>query len=109
MAELSLQQMQILERLVSRGFAVVAFPLYANAVGIRKGGCAALVEPLSGGGFRAYGEPCFLLEGNLSVRVNEKGKAWFVWKKLRLEATAERLAELEKFVAELNLLLETHA
>jgi hypothetical protein len=87
----------------------VAFPLYANAVGIRRGACAALVEPLAGGGFRVYGEPCFLLEGNLSVRVNEKGKAWFVWKKLRLEATAERLAELEQFVAELRMLLDSHA
>jgi hypothetical protein len=94
MAELSLAQMHILERLVSRGFAVVAFPLYATAVGLRRGACAALVEPLAGGGFRVYGEPCFLLDGNLSVRVNEKGKSWFVWKKLRLEATAERLAEL---------------
>jgi hypothetical protein len=109
MAELSLSQMHVLERLVSRGFAVVAFPLYANAVGIRRGACAALVEPLAGGGFRVYGEPCFLLEGNLSVRVNEKGKAWFVWKKLRLEATAERLAELEQFVAELRMLLDSHA
>lgn len=108
MAELSLQQMQILQRLVSRGFAVVAFPLYANAVGIRKGACAALVEPLAGGGFRIYGEPCLLLDGNLSVRVNEKGRAWFVWKKMRLEATAERLTELEEFVAELKLLLEPH-
>ena len=109
MAELSLSQMHVLERVVSCGFAVVAFPLYANAVGIRKGGCAALVEPLAGGGFRVYGEPCLLLDGNLSVRVNEKGKAWFVWKKRRLEASPERLAELEKFVAELNLLLERHA
>jgi len=108
MAELSLAQMHILERLVSRGFAVVAFPLYATAVGLRRRACATLVEPLAGGGFRVYGEPCFLLDGNLSVRVNEKGKSWFVWKKLRLEATAERLAELEQFVAELRTLLDSH-
>jgi hypothetical protein len=105
MAELSLAQMRILERLVSCGFAVVAFPLYANAVGIRKGGCAALLEPVASGGFHIYGEPCFLLDGNLSVRVNERGKTWFVWKKLRLEATPERLAELTTFVAELGTLL----
>lgn len=109
MNELSSQQVGILQRLVSRGFAAAAFPLYANSVGMRKGSCAALLEPLAGGGFRVYGEPCFLLEGNLSVRVNEKGKAWFVWKKLRLEATAERLAELDKFVAELKMLLEGQA
>ena len=88
---------------------LVAFPLYANAVGVRKGNCAALLDPIANGGFRVFGEPCVLLEGNLTVRITEKGKTWFVWKKQRLEATAERLMELENFVAELKLqLLEPH-
>jgi hypothetical protein len=52
------------------------------------------------------GEPCVLLEGNLTVRITEKGKTWFVWKKQRLEATLELVLELENFVAELKLLLE---
>ena len=104
--ELSPQQIGVLERLIARGFAGVAFPLYANAVGVRKGSCAALLDPVANGGFRVFGEPCFLLEGNLTVRVTEKGKTYFVWKKQRLEATPERLAELEKFVAELKMLLE---
>lgn len=106
MNELSASQISILERIASRGFNIVAFPLYANAVGVRKGNCAALLDPISNGGLRLYGEPCFLLEGNLSVRVTEKGKTWFVWKKQRIEATAERISELEAFVGELKLLLE---
>jgi hypothetical protein len=106
--EFSPQQMAILERLVSRGFNMVAFPLYANAVGVRKGSCAALLDPVKNGGFDVFGQPCVLLDGNLTVRVTEKEKSWFVWKKQRLEATAERLAELESFVAELKLLLEPH-
>jgi len=93
---------------VSKGFVPVAFPLYANAVGIRKGSCAALLDPVANGGFQVFGEPCFLLEGNLTVRITEKGKSWFVWKKQRLEATAQRLSELEQFVVELKLLLEPH-
>ena len=108
MNELTPQQIAILERLISAGFSIVAFPLYANAVGVRKGDHTALLDPLSGGGFRLFGEPCVLLGGNLSVRITEKGKSWFVWKKQRLEATAERLAELDRFVAELKLLLEPH-
>jgi hypothetical protein len=108
MNEFSPRQMAILERLVSKEFNLVAFPLYANAVGVRKGSCAALLDPIPGGGFRLYGEPCILLEGNLTVRITEKGKAWFVWKKQRLEATAERVSELEAFVEELKLLLEPH-
>lgn len=109
MNEFSPQQIGILERLVSQGFVPVAFPLYANAVGLRKGNCAALLEPVPNGGFRIFGEPCVLLEGNLGVRVTEKGKSWFVWKKLRVEATAERVKELNNFVAELNLHLESRA
>ena len=108
MNELSPQQIGILERLVAKEFILVAFPLYANAVGVRKESCAALLDPIANGGFRVFGEPCVLLEGNLTVRITEKGKSWFVWKKQRLAATAERVVELERFVAELNLLLEPH-
>jgi hypothetical protein len=108
MNELSPVQVSILERFISAGFSIVAFPLYANAVGIRKGSCAALLDPVPSGGFRLFGEPCFLLDSNLTVRVTEKGKSWFVWKKQRLEATPERLSQLDSFVAELKMLLEPH-
>ena len=108
MNELSPQQIAILERIITHGFHVVAFPLYANAVGIRSGNCAALLDPIAGGGFRVYGEPCMLLDGNLTVRVTHKGRSWFVWKKQKLEATPERLSELDRFVAELKLLLDPH-
>ena len=106
MNEFSSQQIGILERLVAKEFILVAFPLYANAVGVRKGSCAALLDPITNGGFCVFGEPCVLLEGNLTVRIRERGKTWFVWKKQRLEATPERLSELESFVAELKFLLE---
>jgi hypothetical protein len=106
MIDLTPSHFKILERLVDRDFSVVAFPLYANAVGIRKGNCAALVEPLAGGGFQLYGEPCFLLDGNLTARVTQNGRSWFVWKKQRVEATAERLAELSAFISELKSQLE---
>ena len=108
MNEFSPQQVATLQRLVSKGFVLVAFPLYANAVGVRKGSCATLLDPVANDGFRVFGEPCFLLEGNLTVRITEKGKSWFVWKKQRLEATPERISELENFVDELKLLLEPH-
>jgi hypothetical protein len=106
MNEFSAQQIGILQRLVAQGFTLVAFPLYANAVGVRKGSCAALLDPIANGGFSVFGEPCMLLDDNLTVRITEKGKTWFVWKKQRLEATAERVTELESFVADLELLLE---
>ena len=106
MAELTRQQFSVLHRLVGQGFTPVAFPLYANAVGIRKGECAALLEPVPGHGFRLFGEPSILLEGNLTVRITQVGGSWFVWKKQRIEATPERVADLRHFVAELTALLE---
>jgi hypothetical protein len=109
MNELTPRQVAILERLVSDGFSIVAFPLYANAVGVRKGSCAALLDPVVGRGFRLFGEPCVLLDGNLTVRVTDKGKSWFVWKKQRVEATPDRIAELDRFVSEVKLLLEPRA
>jgi hypothetical protein len=108
MNEFSALQIGILERLIAKEFVLVAFPLYANAAGVRRGSCAALLDPIANGGFCVYGEPCILLEGNLTVRITEKGKTWFVWKKQRLEATAERVSELDTFVAELKVLLEPH-
>jgi len=108
MNEFTAQQIGILQHLVAKEFILVAFPLYANAVGVRKGSCAALLDPIANGGFRVFGEPCVLLEGNLTVRITEKGKTWFVWKKQRLEATEERMSELGSFVAELKSLLEPH-
>ncbi len=40
--ELSPRHIATLERLIAAGFSVVAFPLYGNAVGIRKGSHAVL-------------------------------------------------------------------
>jgi hypothetical protein len=109
MSELTPQQIAVLDRLVANGFASAAFPLYGNAIGIRKGNCAALLEPVPSGGFRLFGEPCVLLDGNLTVRVTRESQSWFVWKKQRLAATPERIAELDRFASELKLQLEPHA
>ena len=99
--DLSAQQIKTLERLQSAGFQIVAFPLYANYVGVRKGNCAALLAPAHSGGFSMYSQPTLLISGNFTVRVRQGGRDFFVWKKERLEATAARLAELDSFGREL--------
>ncbi len=106
MLELTPPQIALLERLVARGFEPVAFPLYASAVGVRKGNCAALLQPVPAGGFQLFGAACYLVEGNLTVRIQRGGKRWFVWKKKQVEATPARLAELDEFTAELTSLLQ---
>ncbi len=104
--ELTAQQAGILDRLKSRGFEIVAFPLYGEYVGVRKGNCGALLAPEGKDGFKLYGEPSYLLAGGLTARIIQSDGHWFVRKKEKLEATPQRTAELEAFAAELaNALL----
>lgn len=107
MLELSPKQIGILENIAAHGFAIVAFPLYASAVGVRKGNCAALLMPVLNGAMRLLGDPCWLVNGNLSVWVQRGGAELFVWKKEEVEATVERLAEVASFRRELEDLLTT--
>ncbi len=100
--DLTPQQMSILERLHARDFEIVAFPMYASCVGVRKGNCAALLAPVALGAFRVYGAPSYLVAGNFSVRISRDGRDWFVWKKEKLEVTPARLAELTAFSDELS-------
>jgi hypothetical protein len=103
--ELSPKQIGILENIAAHGFAIVAFPLYGSAVGVKKGNCAALLMPVANNGMKLLGDPCWLVNGNLSVRVQRGGVEFFVWKKQEVEATADRLAEVTSFRRELEDLL----
>jgi hypothetical protein len=105
MAELSPRHIHTLERFVSAGFAIAAFPMYASAVGVRKGNCAALLDPLADGTLCLVGLPSHLVEGNLGVRIHDANGDWFVWKSKRIEATPERLAELAGMTEEIRTLL----
>jgi hypothetical protein len=96
------QQISILERLQARDFQIVAFPMYANYIGVRRGNCAALLAPVGADRFQFHGQPAYLIGGNFSVRVTREGRDLFVWKKEKLEVTTERLAELESFSAQLS-------
>lgn len=99
--ELTKQQIGILERLRSSGFEVVAFPMYENYVGVRKGQCGALLAPAGSDVFTLYGEPSYLVAGGLSARMIQSDGHWFVRKKDKVAATPERTADLESFAAEL--------
>jgi hypothetical protein len=103
--EFTSAQISTLEKIQSHGFHLVAWPMYGNYVGVRKGNCAALLAPLESGGFRLFGEPAYLVDGNLAVRVTREGSDAFVFKKHTLPATPERIAGLRSFAAELAELL----
>jgi hypothetical protein len=104
--ELTAQQINFLNQLRSRGFDIVAFPMYESFVGVRKGNCGALLAPNGAGGFKIYGEPSYLVAGQPSARTIQSDGHWFVRKGEKVAATLERTAELDAFAAELaNALL----
>jgi hypothetical protein len=95
------QQVRVLNGLQAREFHIIAFPMYANHIGVRKGNCAALLAPTASDGFNVFGAPAYLVEGNFTVRVTHGGREWYVWKQQRVEVTPERLREMEAFSEEL--------
>jgi hypothetical protein len=107
--ELTREQAEILQRLYGQGFEIVAFPMYASYVGVRKGGCAALLAPVASGGFTVFGPPTYMVGENLSAKVQRHDGDYFVWKNERVPATPERVGELSKFSAELTSALTPRA
>ena len=100
--DLTPKQAGVLQRILSLGFELIAFPVYPNHVGIRRGNCAALLAPTTPDTLRVFAEPAYLVDGNLSARITLDGHEYFIWKKERLEATAARRAELASFTTDLS-------
>jgi hypothetical protein len=105
MVELSPQQMQVIERLLAAGFRPIAIPPYESALCMRKGNCAALLAPVPNDGLKLLAPPSFVVDGNLSVKLKRGSGEVFVWKKQEVEATPDRLKELESFRRELTEIL----
>ena len=99
--------MQVMERLVEAGFRPIAIPPYEKALCMRKGNCVAALAPVSNAGLKLLAPATYLVEGNFSVKLKRGAKEVFVWKKKELEATPERLRELEAFRNELQEILES--
>jgi hypothetical protein len=106
MPELTAQQMKTLERLFGAGFRPIAIPPYESALCVRRGECAALLTPVANAGLRLLAAPTYIVEGNLSVKLRRGKGEVFVWKKKEIEATPERLKELDAFRRDLTSILE---
>lgn len=105
MLTLTPQQTALLERLLAGGFVPSSFPLYPNCIGVKRGNCAALLAPEGDARMRLFGEPSYLVDGQLSVRVVRGTQEVYVWKRRELAVTVERAAEVEAFRRELLELL----
>jgi len=106
MVELSPQQMHVIERLFSAGFRPIGIPPYESALCMKRGNCAALLAPVPSAGIKLLAPPSYLVDGNLSVKLKRGSSEVFVWKKKEVEATPEKLKELESFRLELMEILD---
>ena len=109
MPELTPQQMKIFERLFEAGFRPIAILPYESALCVRRGECAALLSPVPNAGLRLLAAPTYIVDGNLSVKLKRGKSEVFVWKKNEIEATPERLQELEAFRRDLTSILNEAA
>jgi hypothetical protein len=109
MPELTPQQMKVFERLFGAGFRPIAIPPYESALCVRRGECAALLSPVPNAGLRLLAAPTYIVDGNLSVKLKRGKSEVFVWKKKEVEATPERLQELEAFRRDLTSILNDTA
>src|SRR3974377_45744 len=101
MIELTAKQIEVMKRLFEAGFCQIARPPYEKVLCVHGGECAALLAPVENGGLKLLAAPTFLVKGNLGVRVKKGNGEIFVFKQDSLEATTERLKELEEFRVEL--------
>jgi len=106
MVELTPRQMQTMERLWDAGFRPIAIAPYENALCLKRGDCAAVLAPVPNGGLKVLAPPSYMVAGNLSVKLKRNSGTVFVWKKNEVEATPEKLQELESFRRELMQILD---
>jgi|SRR5919108_2708253 hypothetical protein len=107
MVELSPRQMQVMERLFEAGFRPIAIPPYESALCMKKGNCVAALAPVPNAGLKLLAPASFMVDGNFSVKLKRRSGDVFVWKKTEVEATPERVRELELFRTELQEILDS--
>ena len=99
--------MQLMEHLFEAGFRPIAIPPYESALCMTKGNCVAALAPVPNAGLKLLAPASFMVDGNFSVKLKRGTGEVFVWKKKQVEATPERMRELESFRSELQEILES--
>ena len=107
--ELTERQMQVLQRLFEAGFRPVAIPPYESALCLRRGECAVVLAPGENGSLCVLAPASVLVDGKFAVRVKRGEREVFVFKQQEIEATRERLNELENFTREVSEILQIEA
>jgi hypothetical protein len=93
-----------LQRIYLAGFELQTFERYPKLIGVMKGNCIALLVP-GVDGLQIMGTPGWRMGEVLGVLTEVGGRKVFQAKTEIVEATPERIAELERFRAEVKELL----
>lgn len=97
-----------LQAIYLAGFEIETFERFPNTVGVMKGNCIALVQPTPTG-LKMIGQPGWHMGEVLGLLVERAGRRVFQAKSEMVEATPERLSELENFSRELENLMSARA
>lgn len=95
-----MESAEILQSLHAAGFELQTFDRFPSAIGVSKGNCIALLEP-NANGLRIIGRPGWRMGEALGVLTSKGERKVFQSKDQIVEATPERLKELEEFEAKL--------
>ncbi len=93
-----------LQRIYLAGFELQTFERYANAIGVLRNGCIALLTSTPVG-LQVIGTPGWRMGEVLGVLVEKDGRPVFQAKSEMVEATPERLEALRRFREDLEQLL----
>ncbi len=97
-----------LQRIYLAGFELQTFDRFPKAIGVVKGNCIALLTPTPTG-LTTIGTPGWKMGEVLGVLTEISGRKVFQAKSEIIEATPERLDELNRFREELSQLLSPTA
>jgi hypothetical protein len=95
---------EILQRLYVAGFDLHTFERFPNMLGVSRGEVMAMLHP-SAKGFQMLGSPGWKMGDSIGVLTTKEGRKVFQNKTEIIDATPERVAAVEEFRAELELLL----
>lgn len=97
-----------LQKIYMAGFELQTFDRYPNAVGVLRGECIALLQPTPAG-LQMIGTPGWRMGEVLGVLIEREGRQVFQAKSEVVEATPERIAQLQQFKQDLKELLSPAA
>jgi hypothetical protein len=96
-----------LQRIYLAGFELQTFDRFPKCIGVIRGQCIALLVP-GVDGFQILGSPGWRMGEVMGVLTEKEGRQVFQAKAEVVEATPERVGELERFKEALDAILQAN-